>query len=163
MRKIAIILIGLTVSSVSLGQPPENRVAFERFKVPLNLTRYPQLKPQEAMKSVADALSIGDYHYLMAHLADPTFVDSKINEYKKRFTRGPEEAKALVAFQQLVVEIEKHFRDDPSLFKELQEIGKTGQWQEGEELAVGRTPEVASRKAFFKKIDGRWFLLNKQQ
>ena len=56
---------------------------------------------------------------MLAFLADPKFVDSKIEALKKQIPPGKEEARTFVAFQRLVKITTEHFNEDPSKVKAI--------------------------------------------
>ncbi len=123
---------------------------------------YPQQTPQEALASIVKALDARKIDYLLAHLADPRFVDERIDEYKA-YQKGNDQAKTVLAFERLTRETIQHFQEDPLLQKELRQYLKDADWDVQEAVAVG-TPKTASpRRVFFRKLEDRWFLLNKQQ
>jgi hypothetical protein len=123
---------------------------------------FPQKTPQEAMQAIIRAIDHNKIDYLLAHLADPKFVDSRVGEYAA-FQKGSEQAKTIVAFERLVRETALHFREDPVLVKELRLYAKEGAWEVQEAVAIGTLKTGTSRRVFFRKLEERWFLENKQQ
>src|SRR5579864_4283437 len=81
--------------------------------------KYPQKSPEDTLASAIKAIETKKIEYLMAQLADPTYVDKKVEEYKKLY-KGKEESRTLLAFERLAKETEKYFQDDPILVKDLQ-------------------------------------------
>ena len=137
------------------GQPEE------RFKVPVDLVRYPQGTPEQTIASIVKALKEQDLSYLMAQLADPKYVDTRVKELKTRYEKGSDEDRNLVAFDDLVKEVAKHLSDDPSLIRELRRFAKEGKWDAAASAFV--LPDLQSRRVFLKKLGERWFLENRQQ
>jgi hypothetical protein len=101
--------------------------------------------------------------YLLAHLADPRFVDDAVAANMNAIPQGSEQAKRFLAFDRLVSETTHYFLEDPSLIKELRRFGKEAQWQINEDSAVGTLKAVQGRQVFLRKHEGRWFLENRQQ
>jgi len=123
---------------------------------------YPQKTPQEALQSVIRALDRGKIDYLLAHLADPKFVDDNITLYASSF-KGSEDARVALAFERLIRETGLHFQEDPLLVKELRQFLKDADWEMQEDSAVGTLKNASPRRVFFRKLEERWFLENKQQ
>src|SRR5262249_15157462 len=101
--------------------------------------------------SVIRAMEAPNIDYLMAHLADPEYVDERL----KQHYRGE--------FDQLVKEATVKLRDDPGAVRELQRFLKEGDWQTDEKTASVRLKAVPDRQVFLRKIDARWFLENRQR
>jgi hypothetical protein len=162
MRLLPLILLGL--AGVVLAQNNDAAKAGKRFGVELDLKRFPQATPQEALQSVLKAVDSGRVYYLAAHLADPKWINEEVQKQKRQLPKkGSEEDRDLVAFDEVVQAISKHLRDDPSLLRDLRRIGKEGQWQQ---LAPDRSAAKAKgtgRLAIFRKIGKRWFLENRQE
>src|SRR5262249_10267129 len=91
-----------------------------RYGVDLNTKAFPQDSPKAALQSVTKALGEGRVDYLLAHLADPEFTDTRVAKYGERFKGDLKpEAKDLAAFDLLVKEITTNYREDPAKLKEL--------------------------------------------
>jgi hypothetical protein len=113
------------------------------------------------MQSIVRALDAGRIDYLVAHLADPQFIDPRIEEYKA-FYKGGDAGRVVLAFERLVRETGLHFREDPVLIKELRQFSKDTNWEMKDDEAVG-TIKGSPRRVYLKKIENRWFLENRQQ
>ncbi|MBM3993538.1 MAG: hypothetical protein FJ303_05220 [Planctomycetes bacterium] len=141
-----------------------------RFGFDVDQETYPQGSPEATIKSIVKALNGGRVDYLLAHMADPAFVDYWVDRYQRDFTQGKEEGKRLLAFDRLVRETMMYFENDPLLVKDLRTFAKEAKWSEEGDVAVGvveanpdRKIDPIARKVFLKKIGERWFLENKQQ
>lgn len=135
----------------------------ERYRVEPNVRNYPQDTPQKAMGSVVKAVNLRDFTYLLAHLADPGYVDARVEEYKKGLT-GPDDARTLVAFDKLTREVAKHFQDDPSLAQELRRFaGPEAEWEVAANSASAKLKDVPSRRVYFKKLKDQWHLENRSE
>src|SRR5262245_17927321 len=86
----------LGVLAVVAGQEGADPLA-KRFGYDVNENRYAQKSPEDALKSVIAAIESKKIDYLVAHLADPAFVDTRIKEYVKGQT-GSDEARTFRAF-----------------------------------------------------------------
>lgn len=151
----------LGVLAVTVGQEGADPNA-KRFSFDVNGSRYSQKTPEDALKSVILAIENKKIDYLVAHLADPKFVDDRIKEYVKGQT-GSDEARTFRAFTRLVQETKDHFLEDPLLVKELKLFAKEGKWKTDEKSASAALKNVPDRQVFMRKIHNRWYLENKQK
>src|SRR3954452_20231951 len=170
--------LGLIVVAAGLSAQEPAKLS-TRYNIEFNPINYPQKTPQDAMKSIAKALESGRLDYLLAHLADPKFVDPRVNEYlglvvskeelqreeddiaresepKKRKAKVLEkerkdQARVVVAFNRLVVETRKHLDEDPVLLKEIRKIIKSGEWKIDDKKAIGTLKNVTPRRLVFRK------------
>ncbi len=152
----------LLLAGLGLAVQAGGGAAPERYRIQPDFRRYPQATPQKALESVVRAINVRDFSYLMAQLADPAYVDAKVEDYKKSL-KGPENARTLVAFDKLAQEVARHFQDDPSLARELRRFAKEGEWEVGPNGASARLKDVASRRVYFKKLQDRWYLENRME
>jgi hypothetical protein len=123
--------------------------------------KYPQKSPEDALASVIKTIETKKFEYLMAQLADPVYVDRKVEEYKKPLA-GKEESRTLLAFDRLARETAKYFQDDPILVKELKRFAKEGMWKTEATKAVCTLKALPGRQVFMRKVQNRWFFENKQ-
>ena len=159
MRK-AIVLVAVVFLTGSLAAQPNGLASRYGYDVIEN--KYPQKSPEDALASVIKAIETKKFDYLMAQLADPIYVDKKIEEYKKLFA-GKEESRTLLAFDRLTKETAKYFQDDPLLVKELKRFAKEGMWDRTKAAkAVCTLKALPGRQVFMRKIQSRWFLENRQ-
>src|SRR5688500_13740041 len=119
-----------------------------RYGVALDAKTYPQTTPQETFVSVLKAVEVGRIDYLLAHLADPAFVDERV----KRLFAGK--------FEEQVADTRA--RLDPVAFKLLLRMDKEGEWQIAEKEARLSAKNVPDRSVYLKKLGDRWVLQNKQ-
>src|SRR5207253_2116312 len=118
----------------------------------------------KCLASIVKAIQNKRVDYLLAHLADPEFVDKRVAENKAMLV-GSEEAKIILAFDRLVKETAEHFQEDPLLVKELLKFARADKeaWEVDEEKASAKLKELPGRQVFLKKIGERWFLENRQK
>lgn len=164
MRSILLAgMLGATmlIATMAAGQNGDGTLA-KRFGFDANEIRYSQKTPEDALKSVVAAIESKKIDYLVAQLADPSFVDGRIKEYMKSQT-GSDEARAQRAFTRLVQETRDHFLEDPLLVKELKLFAKDGTWKSEDKTAAATVKNLPDRQVFMRKLDNRWFLENKQK
>ena len=140
---------------------PELKLA-KRYGYTYEPTLYAQKTPQEALQSVVKAIDARKIDYLLAHLADPKFVDGRVAEYAA-FEKGSEQARTILGFERLVRETALHFQEDPLLLKELRQFLREGDWGTDNGSARASLKGASPRRVFFRKLEERWFLENKQQ
>jgi hypothetical protein len=158
MRLIAFLpILGLCGSALA-----QDKLA-QRYTYEVNLEAFPQKTPEEGLKSAVKAIATKKFDYLMAHLADPEYVDARVEKYKKLIPKGEEQGKTLLAFKRLVQETEDHFLEDPEHIQVLQRFAKEGQWKMEGAMAVAALKGVVGRHLFMKKTGDRWFLENRQR
>jgi len=115
-----------------------------RYGVAADLKAYPQATPQECLSSVLKAADDDRFDYLLAHLADPAFVDERV-----RVLHGGK-------FEAQVEDTRTRF--DPPTRKLLARFLKDGHFSIENDHAEVRLDDVKDRAVFFKKVDGRWRL-----
>lgn len=158
-------LFGLALVLGSLpaaGQDEPAPKLAKRYGYSFEPSLFAQKSPQEAMQSIVKALDGKKIDYLLAHLADPKFVDDRVAEYKS-LQKGSDEAKTVLAFERLIRETAVHFQEDPLLVKELRQYLKDAEWDVQEAIAVGTLKAASPRRVFLRKLEDRWFLENRQQ
>jgi hypothetical protein len=160
-RSAPLLLVACLALGALAAQAQPGKLA-RRYNHDFSATLYPQSTPNETVESIVKALDAGRTDYLLAHLADPSFVDPRIAEYKA-FYKGSDEGRALFAFERLVRETTLHFREDPALVKELRLFAKDADWDAKEDQAVGTLKKGSPRRVFLRKLEDRWFLENRQQ
>ena len=155
MRTAFVLLFALAV-----GQAPSKLA--KRYGLDVNLNQFPQKTPKDSVESIANAIEGNRVDYLLAHLADPEFVDKRVGEYTKALV-GSDEAKTSLAFDRLVKETALFYKTDPLLVKELREFARSGEWEGDDQKATAKVKTVPTRRVFLKKIEDRWFLENRQK
>jgi hypothetical protein len=118
----------------------------QRYGIETNLEDYPQAAPKAALESVIKAIENKKIDYLLAQLADPTWVDNRV----KTIHDGK--------FEGLVKETSDKLTKDPTAIKELRRILKEGEWKEEDTAASACLKDAKDACVFLRKIEGRWFL-----
>ncbi len=159
--RIALMVLAL-VPTMSLGQndgdgPPK------RYGFQLNEKKFPQDSPAKSLASVINAVKTRKIGYLLAHLADPTIVDARVDRYAKLLSGGTEESRKLLAFERLTKETQGHFQQDPTLVKELEKLAKADNWMADDGTAVATYRALPGRAVLMKRVGSRWFLENRQR
>jgi hypothetical protein len=116
----------------------------DRYGIAENATKYPQSTPKEALASVLKAIEAKDFDYLVAHLAEPAFVDDRIKRvYAGKFEEQVDDTKA---------------RLDALVVKQLTRIAKEGNWEIGKVAALVRSDDYPDRVIRLVPREGRWYL-----
>jgi hypothetical protein len=145
-----ITLAVVTTSMLAVGAQDKKAPPAKRYGVVLDLGRYPQATPKETLASVLFAVDNQRIDYLLAQLADPEFVDERVKK------QGG-------SFEELVKETRTKLADNSDAVKELRRFLKEGEWKAAETSATVTLKDVKDRTAFFKKVEDRWYLENRQQ
>lgn len=150
MHRILVLWIALVGVVVGQAQAP-NEAPPRRYGIEASLRDYPQETPRETFASVLRAIERGRLNYLLAHLADPAFVDKRVNDVYAG------------DFEELVRETTGKLKDNPAAVKELQRFLKEGEWEGGESSVSAKLKDVKDRQVFFRKTGRRWYLENRQK
>jgi hypothetical protein len=118
-----------------------------RYGIQRDLKAYPQSSAKESLSSLIKAVEAKNVNYVLAHLADPQWVDARVKDYGDKFAVLLKETTAKLV-------------DDPGALKLLQRFDKEGEWETEENRAQVKLKEVADRSIFFRKIGDRWFMEN---
>jgi hypothetical protein len=121
-----------------------------RYAIDADLDTYPQSTPKDALRAVLKAIDAQRIDYLLAHLADPDFVDQRVRELGGRF-------------ENLLRVTTENLADDPESVRDLRRFSSDGAWQEGGGAASVKHKDIQGRQAFFRKMDNRWFLENRRR
>jgi hypothetical protein len=139
------VVAGLLCVAVAVADPAKDPVP--RDRIALDLKTYPQSTPKEALASVLKAIENKRTDYLLAHLADPEFVDRRVKENGGKFA-------------DLVEDTKRKLVDDPGPAKLFGRFLKEGAWEVEDADATVSLKDVKDRIVSFRKEDGRWFLKN---
>lgn len=164
MRYSLFLLLLLALPLVA-AQDEEKKTPQEppRYGFEYNPVLYPQKTPKDAMASVIKAIDNKRVDYMLAQLAEPTFVDRQVDDFKPQFPNARDDAQKFLAFDKLVAETVHYFDSDPILVKQLRKFAHDAEWDVNEDAATGTVKDLPARKVFMKKIGERWFMENKQQ
>jgi hypothetical protein len=115
-----------------------------RYGIAADLKAYPQSSPKQALTSVLKAIDAGRFDYLLAHLADPAFVDDRVKRvYGGRFAEQVEDTQAHLG---------------PLAVKQLRRFLKEGEWALDKSKATVRLKALPKRLVRLRLRDGRWYL-----
>jgi hypothetical protein len=139
MRLPTAVLLSFIVAGARADAP--------RYGIAPDPKAYPQATPQEALASVLKAVEAKRFDYLAAQLADPTFVDDRVN----RLFGG--------RFEMQVEETANQF--SPAAAKLFGRFLKDGEWMTEKDTASVRLKDVKDRAVYFRRIGERWYLENR--
>jgi hypothetical protein len=115
-----------------------------RYGIAPDLVTFPQKTPQETLGSVLKAAETKRFDYLDAQLADPVFIDDRVQRlYAGHFADQVEDTRTRL--------------DAPTILL-LRRFLKEGAWQVGKENAVVTLKDVTERTVSFRLAGGRWFM-----
>src|SRR5262249_23543783 len=136
MRAIPVVAL-LALAFVSSGVAGEKG---SRYGVALDAKNYPQATPKETLRSVLDAAAKKKFDYVVAHLADPGFVDDRVKRiYGGKFEEQVDDTRA---------------RLDPGMLKLLRRFLDKGKWSVEKTEATVRLDDVKDRLVRLVKKDG---------
>ena len=161
MKRLAWLIAFAWPIALTAQDAPASKLA-KRYGYTYEAILYPQKTPQEALQAVVKCLDGKKIDYLLAHLTDPKFVDESVAQYARSY-KGNDDARTILGFERLVRETVAHFQEDPLLIKELRQYLKDAAWEVQEDSAIGTLKNASPRRVFFRKLEERWFLENKQQ
>jgi hypothetical protein len=151
MRTIVALGAVLLCATGAFPQSPTETKPAARYGVEPDLLDYPQAKPQDALASVLKAIEAGQIRYLLAQLADPTWVDQRVRQ-----VHGGK-------FEAMVEETTSKLSNDRAGSKELERFSREGTWEVGGDRATATLKEVPNRQVFMRKLNGRWFLESRRE
>jgi hypothetical protein len=115
-----------------------------RYNVAPDLSAFPQKTPQQTLASVIKAAEAKRFDYLAAQLADPAFIDDRVQRlYGGHFAEQVEDTRTRM--------------DEPTLVL-LRRFVKEGTWQVAKESASVTLKEAPDRGIFFRPIGERWYM-----
>jgi hypothetical protein len=140
----------IIAAGLGLSQQARPDVIPPRYGIDADLVTYPQATPKDDLRSVLKAIDARRIDYMLAHLADPEFVDQRVKDLGGRF-------------ENLVRVTTENLADDPESVRDLRRYLSDGDWQEGGDAASVGHKDIKGRQAFFRKIGTRWFLENRRK
>jgi len=143
---LALVLASVAATPAQTEAPKKNP---PRYGIEVDFDRFPQATPKETLRSVLKAIEAKKFDYLIAQLAEPTFVDKRVKD-----TGGK--------FDVMVKETAQKFEADGESYRELRKYLTDGEWPEatGDEVEV-KCEGARHKQMFFKKIGNHWFLENR--
>ena len=141
MRFALLLLFALLPPATLSAQDEKSN---KRFGIAFDAKAYPQATAKEALASVLKAIDDKKIDYLVAHLADPTFVDDRVKRlHASKFAEQVADTTA---------------RLDPPTVKLLRQFQKDGTWTIDKSSALVQLDEVKDRCVRMVAQDGRWYL-----
>jgi hypothetical protein len=140
----------LLCAVVGCGQETQDEAPSKRYGIEADLKTYPQTTAKDTFASVFKAIENKRIDYLLAHLADPDWVDRRVK------TLGG-------GFAELVEETKGKLLGDPGAVKRLTRLAKDGEWQATDTTASVHFKDDKEEGVFFQKANGRWFMENRKK
>ena len=150
MRTAPVLVLILASGSALVAQQPKQALPAKRYRIELDLPKFPQATPKEALASVLKAIELRKVDYLLAQLADPEYVDRHV----KQVHAGN--------FDGMVEETIAKLANDPGTIKKLRRFLNEGAWDMQDATAVARLPD-APEQVHLRKIGERWFFENQDR
>lgn len=88
MRTLCVVTVLLAAAGLARtqeGKPKDKGEPPPRFGVPSRVKAYPQATPKQALESVVEAIEKGEITYMLAHLLDPAFVETRVADRAAQF------------------------------------------------------------------------------
>jgi hypothetical protein len=118
----------------------------QRYGVNADYKTYPQATPKETLTSLLKAVEDKRIDYVLAHLADPHWVEDRVKHHDGKFDEVVKEC--------------RETKLDPSAVKQLRRLLQDGDWKVEEKTAEVNLKEVPDRSVRFYKVGDRWFMEN---
>ena len=146
MRPLLALAIAATLLPAAPARPDEKT---DRYGVALDAKTYPQGTAKEALASAIKAIEAKKFSYLVAHLAEPGFVDDRVKRiYGGKFAEQVDDTKA---------------RLDPATLKQLRRFLKEGKWSEEKDAAVVTLEDAGDRAVRLTRKAGRWYVEHRSE
>jgi hypothetical protein len=150
MRTFVVLLVGLACVGGACAQEKEKDTKPpRRYGVEADLERFPQDTREHALASVLKAIDQRKVEYLLAQLADPQFVDKRVQGYGGNF-------------DEMVRETTAKLTNEPETVRQLRRFAEEGEWEGDEETATVKLKDVKDQ-VFLRHAGTRWFLENRKQ
>src|SRR5947209_14549596 len=121
----------------------------KRYGIEPDLKSFPQATAKETLASVLKAVDAKRFDYLTAQLADPAFIDDRVQRlYAGRFADQVDDTRTRL--------------DAPTLAL-LKRYLSDGAWQVGKDAATVILKDSGDRLVAFRLVGGRWFMENRNR
>jgi hypothetical protein len=134
-----VLLLGLLLVGPGRGAD----APMTRHGVQPDLKSFPQATPKEALASVVKAGDLKRHDYLLAHLADPDWVDTRVEALAGGFREAVKEAGE---------------KFDAPAVKQLRRFLDEGEVETLDSAAVVRLKDDGGRVVRLRKVNKRWYL-----
>lgn len=122
----------------------------KRFEIAADLKAFPQTTAKEALASVLKAIEAKRVDYILAQLADPEWVDRRVQANGGSFAALVEESTAKLV-------------GDPAMKKRLRKYLDDGQWETVGAAASVHLKDVDDQAVYLRNVGGRWYLENRKK
>ena len=142
MRLLVRLLAG---AALVVTTPVQGREPAARYRVAPDLKTYPQGTAKAAFASVLETIKKKRIDYLLAQLADPEWIDGRVETYEGGFDELVKETTAKL---------------DPPTVKRLGRFLAEGEFETLDTTVIVRLKDVKDRVVRLRRLDGRWYLQN---
>ena len=150
MRGVLTFALGFLVVALATAQDKKADAPTARYGVAADLETYPQVSAKQALASVAKALERKRVEYVLAHLANPEFVDESVQRLGGKF-------------DELVREVGTHLADNPKETQAFFRLLKEGNVEETGTSAKATHKDIPGRQIALTQKGGRWFMNNENE
>lgn len=150
MKNVVVVLFMLVNCAYNPGLLPAQAVKESgRFGVALDDASFPQNSPENLRKSLLKALDSDKIEYLLAHLADPSFIDKNVREvHEGNFAKQVAETR------------EKLIK---GLKSPLESLLKNGKLNFSEKSASLKDPALKDFTITMKLENNKWYMENNKK
>jgi hypothetical protein len=120
-----------------------------RFGIPLDEASFPQNSPENLRKSLLNALNSDKIEYMLAHLADPSFIDKNVREVHEG------------DFAKQVAETREKLKK--GLKSPLESLLKEGKLNSSEKSASLKDPALKDFIISMKLENNKWYMENNKK
>jgi hypothetical protein len=139
------LFVMLCVSGHCAADPAKDETT-KRYGIEADVKTYPQSTPKETLTSVLKAVENKRIDYLVAQLADPSYIDERVKKsFGGRFEEQVNDTKT---------------RLDAPTVKLLERFLKEGDWVGKESPISVLVKDVKDRAVTFVKVGDRWYMQN---
>jgi len=150
MKNVVIVLFMLVNSAYIPTQLPAQAVKESgRFGIVLDEATFPQNSPENLRKSLLKALNSDKIEYMLAHLADPSFIDKNVREVHEG------------DFAKQVAETREKLKK--GLKSPLESLLKEGKLNASEKSASLKDPNLKDFIISMKLENNKWYMENNKK
>src|SRR5438128_9883956 len=142
-----------------------------RFGVVAETDIFGQDSPKQLLASIDKAFARKRVDYVLAHLLEPSYGDTKLAEYyRKKFGRAPDDDRELTieqrdvrareALQLFVAEVNDHMASEPKKTLRFFRLLKEGNVEEAGTTAKVSLKDAAAMTLNLRQVEGRWYMDN---
>lgn len=150
MKNVVIVLFMLVNCTYNPGPLPAQAVKESgRFGIALDEASFPQNSPENLRKSLLKAINSDKIEYMLAHLADPSFIDKNVREVHEG------------NFAKQVAETREKLKK--GLKSPLESLLKEGKLNASEKSASLKDPALKDFIITMKLENNKWYMENNKK